>query len=70
MTKTEVVNQNFKLCSKECIIGIEASKRFLDNDNSAYTAALKFRDFVEECFKTCEFIEKHNCDKLMKDKNT
>ena len=47
-------------CDKKCPIGMKASREFLDNNNSAYDAALDFCFFVEECFKTCPCREIYN----------
>lgn len=46
---------DIKYCDKKCPKGMKASKEFLDNNNSAYDAALDFMWFTEECFKTCPY---------------
>lgn len=51
---------NITYCSKKCPIGMKASREFLDNNNSAYDAALDFCFFVDECFKTCPYKDMHN----------
>lgn len=40
-------------CIKQCENGIAKSNEFLDNNNSAYDAAIDMWAFVEECKKTC-----------------
>ncbi len=50
---------NITYCDKNCLIGKEKSKEFLDSNNSAYDAAMDFMWFVEECFKTCPYKDKH-----------
>ena len=41
-------------CFDNCPIGREAKQKFLDENNSAYDAAIDFRLFVEECKKSCK----------------
>lgn len=46
-------------CNKKCTIGQAASNKFLDINNSAYDAAMDFRFFVDNCFKTCPHKAEH-----------
>jgi hypothetical protein len=50
---------DLKYCNNECQKGKKASKDFLDNNNSAYDAALDFMRFTEKCFETCPYKEVH-----------
>ena len=50
---------NRTYCDKECPIGKEASRKFLNENNSAYDAALDFISFTEKCFTTCPFKAAH-----------
>lgn len=50
---------NISYCDKQCPIGIEARNKFLNENNSAYDAAIDFQFFVEECFKTCLYKKEH-----------
>ena len=45
-------------CIKGCTLGIEKSKEFLNNSNSAYDAAMDMCFFVDECIKTCPHKDK------------
>ena len=49
-------------CNNECSIGKKASKEFLNNNNSAFDAAIDFWHFVDECIKTCPYKDKHNTE--------
>lgn len=40
-------------CIKNCELGRRKSRELLDQNNSAYDAALDMHWFVEECKKTC-----------------
>ena len=40
-------------CNYECPIGKAARDEFLNLNNSAYDAAMDFRFFTDNCFKTC-----------------
>ena len=51
---------NIRYCNKYCHIGREKSREFLNNNNSAYDAALDFVWFTEECFKTCPYKAEHD----------
>lgn len=51
---------DLKYCNKQCPKGIEARNKFLDENNSAYDAAIDFRFFVDECIKTCPYKDQHN----------
>jgi hypothetical protein len=46
---------NIEYCLKQCPIGKEASKTFLNINDSAIAAAFIFSDFTNNCFKTCPF---------------
>jgi hypothetical protein len=50
---------NIAYCDQECPIGKEMSRKFLDENNSAYDAALDFMWFTEKCFNTCPYKDKH-----------
>lgn len=50
---------NLDYCYEKCTIGNCASKEFLNNNNSAYDAAMDFLRFTEDCFKTCPYKEVH-----------
>jgi hypothetical protein len=53
------IKLNIRYCDKCCQKGIEARRKFLDENNSAYDAAMDFMWFTEECFKTCPYKEMH-----------
>ena len=55
---------NCSYCDKVCPIGRQASKDFLDSNNSAYDAAMDFLAFVENCFRTCPYKDKHLKEKV------
>ena len=46
-------------CNDKCPIGIEARNKFLNENNSAYGAAVSFNFFTEKCFKTCPHKAEH-----------
>jgi hypothetical protein len=50
---------NLEYCNNYCQKGIEMRNKFLDKNNSAYDAAMDFRWFVEKCFETCIYKDKH-----------
>ncbi len=50
---------NISYCDKQCKKGAEARNIFLNQNNSAYDAAMDFVWFTEECFKTCPYKDKH-----------
>ena len=50
---------NIKYCNNRCQKGIEARNKFLNDQNSAYDAALDFTWFTEKCFETCPYKDKH-----------
>lgn len=50
---------NISYCDKLCPIGSKVSEEILNKNNSAFDAAIDFTYFVEECFKTCPYKEKH-----------
>lgn len=45
-------------CIKDCPLGKEKSREFLDKNNSVYDAATDMYFFVEECIKTCPYKKK------------
>jgi hypothetical protein len=45
--------KDIKYCGTVCEKGKKASESCLNENNSAFDAALDFRLFVEECKKTC-----------------
>ena len=47
--------QDIMYCYEHCKIGKAASDTFLELNNSAFDAAIDFRCFVENCFKTCPY---------------
>lgn len=54
---------NFKYCYKTCKKGKEASEKFLNENNSAFDAAIDFQYFTDKCFETCLYkaeLEKEN----------
>lgn len=51
---------NIEYCDKQCPIGIAARNKFLDENNSAYDAAIEFHFFTDNCFKTCVQKEFHS----------
>jgi hypothetical protein len=54
---------NFKYCYKTCQKGKEASEKFLNENNSAFDAAIDFQYFTDKCFETCQHkaeLEKEN----------
>jgi hypothetical protein len=46
-------------CNNNCPIGKVAREQFLEINNSAYDAALDFRHFTANCFKTCPYKIEH-----------
>lgn len=40
-------------CIKECEKGKAASKKFLDENNSAFDAVIDFKFWVRKCKETC-----------------
>lgn len=46
-------------CNNNCHIGMTARDKFLDENNSAYGAAISFNFFTEKCFKTCPYKDQH-----------
>jgi hypothetical protein len=50
---------NLRYCNNSCPIGQKESKEILDNNNSAYDAALDFMWFAEKCFETCPYKAQH-----------
>lgn len=58
---------NFMYCLKTCKKGQEASKKFLDENNSAFDAVIDFQFFTDDCYNTCPF--KAELDKELAEKN-
>ncbi len=54
---------NIEYCNNKCPKGIEARNKFLDENNSAYDAAIDFHFFTEKCFETCPYKDKHTEEK-------
>ena len=50
---------NIAYCGEKCNIGRAASREFLNLNNSAYDAAMDFRFFADNCFKTCPYKTEH-----------
>lgn len=50
---------NIRYCDQHCPKGIEARTKFLNEQNSAYDAALDFMWFTEKCFETCPCKDRH-----------
>lgn len=46
-------------CYEHCQIGKAASEKFLEQNNSVFDAAFDFNYFVEKCFDTCQYKNKH-----------
>lgn len=46
---------DLKYCNNECAKGKAASEKFLNENNSAYDAAVDFWAFCDECYKTCPY---------------
>lgn len=46
-------------CNEKCTIGIAARDEFLDINNSVFDAAIAFRFFTKNCFKTCPHRAEH-----------
>jgi hypothetical protein len=58
---------NAYYCYKKCPIGIEAQKKFLDENESVFDTILDFKVFADECYKTCPYKEEH--DKFTAEEN-
>lgn len=50
---------DIEYCHDKCAIGKAASATFLEQNNSAFDAAVDFRVFTENCFSTCIFKLEH-----------
>ena len=50
---------NIRYCNEHCCIGQAAKEKFLDVNNSAIDAAMDFRFFIDNCFKTCPHKSAH-----------
>ena len=50
---------NITYCNDKCSIGQAASQKFLSINNSAFDAAMDFRFFVDNCFKSCPHKAEH-----------
>lgn len=46
---------DLKYCNDKCTIGKEAREKFLNENNSAFDAAVDFWAFTDECYKTCPY---------------
>ena len=46
-------------CNNKCQKGIEARDKFLNENNSAFDAAVDFWAFTDECYKTCPYKAEH-----------
>jgi hypothetical protein len=44
---------NLEYCYEKCELGKAKGKEFIEENNSAFDAAIDFHIFVEECKKTC-----------------
>ncbi len=53
---------DFEYCNQKCSVGKAASQKCLDENESISDAAIDFWYFVEECFKTCPYKDKHNTE--------
>jgi hypothetical protein len=53
---------NFDYCNKECPVGIKAGRECLADNESVSDAVIDFWYFIEECFKTCPYKDKHNTE--------
>lgn len=42
-------------CNEKCPIGIRMRDKFLNENNSAFDAAVDFRFFVDKCFIDCPY---------------
>lgn len=60
--------KNIEYCHGHCEKGRKASADFLNNNNSAYDAALDFMWFTDECFKTCLHKDKHTKESKLEEK--
>lgn len=58
---------NFDYCYKKCKLGKSKSAHLLAINNSAYDAAIDFRFFVDECYKTCPHKDQHVITPVQKD---
>jgi hypothetical protein len=50
---------NIVYCNEKCPIGIRMKNKFLNENNSAYDAAMDFRFFVDKCFIDCPHKAEH-----------
>lgn len=50
---------NIVYCNDECPIGRAMRDKFLNENNSAYDAAMDFRFFVDKCFVDCPYKAAH-----------
>ena len=47
-------------CYKKCPVGIEAQKKFLEDNESVFDAILEFKVFADGCFENCPYKEEHD----------
>ena len=47
----------FTYCNEKCPKGIDVRDKLLTRYNSAYDALTDFRHFVEECSKSCPYVQ-------------
>lgn len=53
------IKLDLNYCDEQCSIGVETRNKFLDENNSAYDAAIDFWAFTKKCFETCPYKDKH-----------
>ena len=53
-------------CNDQCPVGKRAQARFIEENNSAFDAAIDFRFFIEDCFKSCPYKGAHDISEEMK----
>jgi hypothetical protein len=53
---------DFEYCNQKCSVGKAASQKCLDKNESVSDAAIDFWYFIEECFKTCPYKDKHKTE--------
>lgn len=50
---------NIVYCNDKCPIGRTMRDKLLNENNSAYDAAMDFRFFVDKCFMDCPYKAEH-----------
>lgn len=53
---------DYNYCIENCLIGKKKSEELLDGCNSACDAAIDFRLFADDCFKTCPYRDEPHKD--------